>query len=243
MPYRVHTPTRRYHPLIMSDTSFTGFSNQAIQFLRDLAVRNQRDWFNPRKELFRSDLQEPLAQLVLTTTDLLRKARIPLRADPKRSVFRLYRDTRFSPDKSPYKTHVSAVFDRTAQRKTDGILYVHIVPDESFAVIGFHQPPVPDLTKIRESIVDRQKIFLKLVAQLESSGLDLTCEEILKRVPRGFEEFADLPAAKYLKYKSFYIRRPLPNKMVQSKTFPRELVEFARLGLPFLKFGWEAMES
>jgi uncharacterized protein (TIGR02453 family) len=226
----------------MSDTTFAGFSNQALQFLRDLAVHNERDWFNPRKELFRSDLQEPLAQLVVTTTDLLRKARIPLRADPKRSVFRLYRDTRFSSDKTPYKTHISAVFDRTAERKTDGILYVHIVPDESFAVIGFHQPPVSDLTKIRESIVDRQEIFLKLLAQLERSGLELTCEETLKRVPRGFEEFADLPAADYLKYKSFYIRRPLANKVVQSKTLPKELVEFARIGHPFLKFGWEAME-
>jgi uncharacterized protein (TIGR02453 family) len=226
----------------MSDTTFAGFSNQALQFLRDLAVHNERDWFNPRKELFRSDLQEPLAQLVVTTTDLLRKARIPLRADPKRSVFRLYRDTRFSSDKTPYKTHISAVFDRTAERKTDGILYVHIVPDESFAVIGFHQPPVSDLTKIRESIVDRQEIFLKLLAQLERSGLELTCEETLKRVPRGFEEFADLPAADYLKYKSFYIRRTLANKVVQSKTLPKELVEFARIGHPFLKFGWEAME-
>jgi uncharacterized protein (TIGR02453 family) len=227
----------------MSEASFAGFSNQAIQFLRDLAAHNERDWFNPRKETFRRDLQEPLAQLVLTTTDLLRKARIPLRADPKRSVFRLYRDTRFSPDKSPYKTHVSAVFDRTAQRKTDGILYVHIVPDESFAVIGFHQPPASDLTKIRESIVDRQKVFLKLLVQLESSGFKLTCDEMLKRVPRGFEEFADLPAAKYLKYKSFYISRPLPNKMVLSATLPKELVEFSRIGLPFLKFGWEALAS
>lgn len=227
----------------MSDTSFAGFSDQAIQFLRDLAAHNERDWFNPRKEFFQRDLQEPLAQLVLTTTDLLRKARIPLRADPKRSVFRLYRDTRFSPDKSPYKTHISAVFDRTAQRKTDGILYVHIVPDESFAVIGFHQPPAPDLTKIREAIVDRQKIFLKLVAQLENLGLELTSDEMLKRVPRGFEEFADLPAVEYLKYKSFYIRRPLSSQVVQSKTLPKELVEFARIGLPFLKFGWEAMDS
>jgi uncharacterized protein (TIGR02453 family) len=226
----------------MSDTSFAGFSNQAIQFLRDLAVNNQRDWFNPRKEIFRRDLQEPLTMLVLTTTDLLRKAKIPLCADPKRSVFRLYRDTRFSSDKTPYKTHISAVFDRTAQRKTDGILYVHIVPDESFAVIGFHQPPVSDLTKIRESIVDRQKVFLKLLAQLESSGIELTCDEMLKRVPRGFEEFTDLPAVEYLKYKSFYIRRPLPNKVVQSKTLPEELVEFGRIGLPFLKFGWEAMD-
>ena len=226
----------------MSGTSFAGFSDQAIQFLRDLAVHNERDWFNPRKELFRNELQEPLAQLVVTTTDLLRKARIPLRADPKRSVFRLYRDTRFSSDKTPYKTHISAVFDRTAQRKTDGILYVHIVLDESFAVIGFHQPPVSDLTKIRESIVDRQKIFLQLLAQLESLGFELTSDEMLKRLPRGFEEFADLPAVDYLKYKSFYIRRPLANKVVQSKTLPKELVEFARIGLPFLKFGWEAMD-
>jgi len=226
----------------MNEPSFAGFSNQAIQFLRDLAVHNQRDWFNPRKEFFRSDLQEPLAQLVLTTSDLLRKARIPLRADPKHSVFRLHRDTRFSPDKSPYKTHISAVFDRTAQRKTDGILYVHIAPDESLAVIGFHEPPASDLTKIRESIVDRQRIFLKLLAQLERAGLALTCEEVLKRVPRGFEEFADLPGAQYLKYKSFYIRRPLSNQTVQSKTLPKELVDFARIGLPFLKFGWEAMD-
>ena len=225
----------------MSEASFAGFSKQAVQFLRDLAAHNERDWFNPRKEAFQRDLQEPLAQLVLTTTDLLRKARIPLRADPKRSVFRVYRDTRFSPDKSPYKTHVSAVFDRTAQRKTDGILYVHIVPDESFAVIGFHQPPASDLTKIRESIVDRQKVFLKILAQLESSGFKPTSDEMLKRVPRGFEEFANLPTAKYLKYKSFYISRPLSNKIVQSKTLPKELVEFARSGLPFLKFGWEAM--
>ena len=225
----------------MSEISFSGFSSDAIQFLRDLASHNERDWFNRRKEAFQRELQQPLARLILTTTDLLRKARIPLRADPKRSVFRLYRDTRFSPDKSPYKTHISAVFDRTAQRKTDGILYVHIVPDDSFAVVGFHQPPIADLTKIRESIVDRQRIFLKLVAQLERSGFELTCEEILKRVPRGFEEFADLPTAEYLKYKSFYIRRPLPNRTVQSKTLPTELVEFARICLPFLKFGWEAM--
>jgi uncharacterized protein (TIGR02453 family) len=226
----------------MSDTPFAGFSDQAIQFLRDLAVHNERDWFNPRKELFRSDLQEPLAQLIVTTTDLFRKARIPLRADPKRSVFRVYRDTRFSSDKTPYKTHISAVFDRTAQRKTDGILYVHIIPDESFAVIAFHQPPVSDLTKIRESIVDRQKNFLQLLAQLESSGFELTSDEMLKRVPRGFEEFTDLPTVDYLKYKSFYIRRPLTNKVVQSKTLPKELLEFTRIGLPFLKFGWEAMD-
>jgi uncharacterized protein (TIGR02453 family) len=225
----------------MSEASFSGFSGEAIHFLRDLAAHNERDWFNPRKETFQRELQEPLAQLVLVTTNLLRKARIPLRADPKRSVFRLYRDTRFSPDKSPYKTHISAVFDRTAQRKTDGILYVHIVPDDSCAVIGFHQPPIADLTRIREAIVDRHKIFLKLLTQLESQGLKVTSDEMLKRVPRGFEEFADLPAAEYLKYKSFHIRRPLPDKIVQSKTLPKELVEFARIGLPFLKFGWEAM--
>jgi uncharacterized protein (TIGR02453 family) len=225
----------------MSEASFSGFSGEAIQFLRDLAANNERDWFNPRKATFQRELQEPLARLVLTTTDLLRKAKIPLRADPKRSVFRLYRDTRFSPNKSPYKTHISAVFDRTAQRKTDGILYVHIVPDESFAVVGFHEPPLPDLTKIRESIVDRQEIFLKILAQLERSRLRPTSDEVLKRVPHGFEEFADLPAVEYLKYKSFHIRRPLPNKVVRSTALPEELVKFAQMCLPFLKFGWEAV--
>src|ERR1700737_5441172 len=106
--YRLHTPLRRHadtptrqhantHPLIMSDTSFTGFSNQAIQFLRDLAVHNQRDWFNPRKEFFRSDLQEPLAQLVLTTTGLIRRARIPGGSNPTFGAFRFYRHPLFPP--------------------------------------------------------------------------------------------------------------------------------------------------
>jgi uncharacterized protein (TIGR02453 family) len=226
----------------MSEALFAGFSSHAIQFLRDLAVHNERDWFNPRKGAFQRDLQEPLAQLIMTTTDLLSSARIPLRADPKRSVFRVYRDTRFSPDKSPYKTHVSVVFDRTAQRKTDGILYAHIQPDQSFAVIGFHQPAAPELTRIREAIAKRQKAFLKILARLDASGFELTGgDEALKRVPRGFEGFADAPVTEYLKYKSFYIRRSLSNETVQTKALPKELVEFARVGLPFLKFGWEAM--
>src|ERR1700745_2722316 len=110
------------------DNEFTGFSPAALQFLSGLAQHNEREWFRAHKAFYESEVQIPWARLVVQTTERLRKAKVPIRADPKRSVFRIYRDTRFSPDKRPYKTHVSAVFDRNLTKGGDGILYLHVDP-------------------------------------------------------------------------------------------------------------------
>ncbi|HEX7491311.1 MAG TPA: DUF2461 family protein, partial [Candidatus Limnocylindrales bacterium] len=86
---------------------FTGFSREAIQFLADLAVHNDRSWFQPRKGEYERLLKEPLEALCLALGERFEARRLPLSADG-RSPFRIYRDLRFSADKSPYKTHVSA---------------------------------------------------------------------------------------------------------------------------------------
>jgi uncharacterized protein (TIGR02453 family) len=222
---------------------FTGFSPAALQFLRELAENNDREWFRAHKALYETELQGPLSLLVVQTTDRLSKARVPLRADPKRSVFRIYRDTRFSPDKRPYKTHVSAVFDRNLTKGGDGILYLHIDPAGSFAALAFYQPSTPKLTRLREAIVDKREQFLKMLDQLKSRGLKLfPDEEALKRVPRGFEEFAETKVSPFLKNRSFIIRRALAESMVKSANLPDMLLDFTRAGLPFLKFGWEALD-
>ena len=92
----------------MSVPAFGGFQPEAIQFLVDLADHNDRAWFQPRKAEFERLLKEPMEALVAALDERFSARRIPLRADPRRSIFRIYRDTRFSKDKSPYKTNVGA---------------------------------------------------------------------------------------------------------------------------------------
>src|SRR3954471_9240811 len=95
---------------VASPSTFTGFRPEAIQFLVDLAANNDRSWFQPRKAEYEALLKEPLEGLCVALDEEFRARRLPLRADPGRSPFRIYRDVRFSKDKSPYKTHVAASF-------------------------------------------------------------------------------------------------------------------------------------
>ena len=106
--------------MAVASPPFSGFSPEAIQFLADLAANNDRAWFQPRKADYERLLKEPLEALVAALAERFEARGIPLQADPKRSIFRIYRDTRFSKDKSPYKTNVGASFPwveaRLAQR-------------------------------------------------------------------------------------------------------------------------------
>src|SRR5882672_12081522 len=95
---------------VASPSTFTGFSPAAIQFLVDLAANNERSWFQPRKAEFERLLKGPLEALCVALGETFARRGIPLSADPARSPFRIYRDVRFSKDKSPYKTNVGASF-------------------------------------------------------------------------------------------------------------------------------------
>ena len=90
--------------------AFTGFTPAAIQFLADLAANNDRAWFQPRKGDYERLLKEPMEAMITALADRLAARGVPIEADPKRAPFRIYRDTRFSKDKSPYKTHLGASF-------------------------------------------------------------------------------------------------------------------------------------
>src|SRR3954447_8702172 len=96
--------------MAVATTSFTGFRPEAIQFLADLAANNDRAWFQPRKAEYEALLKRPMEELCLAVEEEFRARNIPLHADPTRSPFRIYRDTRFAKDKSPYKMHVAASF-------------------------------------------------------------------------------------------------------------------------------------
>ena len=108
---------------------FAGFTPEAIQFLADLGQNNDRAWFQPRKAEFERLLKEPFEAMIVALAERLEARGVPMRADPKRSPFRIYRDTRFSKDKSPYKDHLGASFpwlggsgrpEKVAARTTSG---------------------------------------------------------------------------------------------------------------------------
>src|SRR6476646_8798596 len=104
-----------------STATFEGFRPEAVEFLADLAQNNDRAWFQPRKAEYERLLKEPLEQLCVALDERFASAGIPLSADPAHSPFRIYRDVRFSKDKSPYKTHVSASFP-FGERGPDGAI-------------------------------------------------------------------------------------------------------------------------
>ncbi|MGA7126419.1 MAG: DUF2461 domain-containing protein [Chthoniobacterales bacterium] len=223
-----------------SSPQFAGFSDGALRFLVRLDKNNRREWFNERKAFYKETVEEELRRLVWSTSAALAKKKIPLSTEPQRAIFRIYRDTRFSADKRPYKTNLGAVFT-TGGKPGSGVLYVHVEPKASFEALGFYQPDQPGLTRIREAIADRWKELKSVINRLDRAGLTLRDSDSLKRVPRGFESFADAECAQYLKYKSFIVSRQLTETDLRSPELPSKLTLFASEGLPLLKFGWTAL--
>ena len=113
--------------MAVATPAFTGFRPEAIQFLADLASNNDRAWFQPRKGEYERLLKEPLEALIAALAERFEARGIPLRADPAKSPFRIYRDVRFSKDKSPYKTNIGASFPWVADEPADGGARSHTV--------------------------------------------------------------------------------------------------------------------
>jgi uncharacterized protein (TIGR02453 family) len=221
-----------------SSQKFSGFSPAALKFLRDLAKNNDRKWFAPRKQTYESELLEPLQALVADATDALRKAKIPIGADPMRSTFRIYRDIRFSPDKRPYKTNLGAYLPSGGSHDEPGGLYIHVEPNKSFMAIAFYQLDKPVLLRWRTAMAKNPKRFQAVLRALERNGLKISEEgESLKRMPRGFEAYADSPIAKYFRLGSFTVSERLTDKEITSAAIVNRTVALARKAKPLLEYG------
>lgn len=224
--------------------AFQGFSAEALQFLRDLAKHNDRAWFAPRKQFYETELLEPLRRLVVDASAALRKARIPLGSDPRAGTFRIYRDIRFSRDKSPYKTNLGAFLAHNGNHDSPGGLYVHIEPKNSFIAIGFHELDRPLLQAWRESMAEDPKGFQAVVRVLERNGFHLRePENALKRLPRGFEQHAQSPIAEHFRSPSFTVNEKLSDEDVCSARVVERVVDAAKRAKPLLTYGWAALEA
>ncbi len=221
---------------------FTGFSPQALKFLRDLKKNNDGTWFAPRKEIFERECVEPLRALAVELARALRKARIPIDADPSRVGFRIYRDLRFSRDKSPYKTNLGTYLPYRGIRGAPGGLYVHVAPKESFVVAGFYQLDKEPLQRWREAMASNPRGFQAVLRALQRNGLALSEEhEALKRMPRGFEALAESPIARYFKTSTFMVSEQLADADVTGTGLIDKSIALVKRAKPLLVYGWAAL--
>lgn len=185
-----------------------------LEFLKELKNNNNREWFADHKDWYeraKTDF-EKLVQLVIDTFPNIDPEMGML--DAKKCIFRIYRDIRFSPDKTPYKTHFGAGFRVQGLQKSSGY-YLHIDPDESFVSCGHYMLDATQLKKVRKGISADYEYFKSLLDEphfRKEIGNLYRDNDTLKNVPKGFEP--NDPAAEYLKLKKFYVFRDIPNNIL-----------------------------
>ena len=195
----------------LAPTSFTGFPKGGMTFLRGLKKNNRKEWFEAHRDQYEDALRTPM-RLLIEEVDVRLARIIPeIIGSPKKSMFRIHRDVRFSKDKSPYKTNVACWFyHRDGGGGVGGEaahggagFYFHMQPGEVFCGGGIWMPPRPALNKIRESIRHHNESFEEIIkhkAFVRRFGT-LSTESMLTRTPRGFDPAH--PAAEWLRYQSF----------------------------------------
>lgn len=234
--------------MAVASPPFTGFTPEAIQFLADLAGNNDRAWFQPRKADYERLLKEPLEALIAALAERFEARGIPLHADPKRSPFRIYRDTRFSKDKSPYKTNIGASFGWAGDgaggtgRSHTGTVhasggYFHLQPGNIFVGGGVWHPESSWLKGFRDRVANRLDELQAIVEAPEFAaafGSISDDGESLKRVPPGYP--ADHPAADLLRKKNVTFGRRLSDDEAFSPGLPDILADAFAVGTPLMRY-------
>ena len=174
--------------------------------------------------------------LILALSADLQKFAPEMIANPKISAYRIYRDTRFSSNKLPYKTHTAAVFPRRGLAKHEGAgFYVHVAPDELFVGGGLFRPASEDLYALREYLSTHHASFRAKTASRQFRTLfgEIAGEQ-LSRVPRGFSK--DHPGADLLRYKQFLASRSLDPTLAKTPEFYPEVIRTFKALLPVVRF-------
>ena len=223
--------------------AFPGFPPAALTFFKGLRDHNDPVWFKPRKAVYETEVLAPFRHLIVAVAAALEEAGLPLVGDPQRSIFRIYRDVRFSPDKRLYKTHAGAVLTRSGSKRDPGLLYLHLEPGESMVAAGFWHPEPPLLTHLRRAILDDPDGFLAIAGRLAAAGHPIASDERLSRPPRGFEAAKGTPVADYICGKSFTTHAALSDDEMRSPALVDRILDFVRTVWPLLEWGWAAAED
>jgi uncharacterized protein (TIGR02453 family) len=214
-------------------STFPGFPPSLLTFFRSLEKNNRRDWFTPRKEIFETQIRAPMIELVTLLNDRFRHLAPNHVADePAKLLYRIYRDTRFSHDKTPYKTHIGATFHHRLFPRHAGTGYYFEISHKFVGIAGGIYMPGPDeLLALRTALAKHPDPFLKLAAAKSLTRLFGTLQgERLARLPKPFQSQADSPAADFLKLKQLFWWVELPADLATTpRLFPTLLKHFETL--------------
>ena len=209
------------------------FPPEAITFLKGLEKHNTRDWFQPRKEIFESKLKAPMLEFVEQINGELLKFAPEHITEPKKAVYRIYRDTRFSKDKTPYKTHLAAIFPRRGLGKDAAAgYYFHVSAKGVGVACGAYAPGPEQLLKIRRFIAANDKLFLATAAKAKKL-MGPVQGSTLTRVPKGFD--AAHPAADLIKRKQWYCWIELDPKLATSPKLKSEIAKRFKAMAPLVE--------
>jgi uncharacterized protein (TIGR02453 family) len=213
------------------------FSKETLAFLKRLKRNNRREWFNARRDEYEATVRQPMIAIIDRLAVDMRRIAPELIVTPKHSIYRIYRDIRFSENKLPYKTHVAASFRPRHLPKGEGAgMYFHVSPEGLWVGGGMYAPQTPQLHAVRENIATNTRQFRSIVeAPAFKKALDGGLEgEQLQRIPRGFPR--DHEAADYLRHKQFLAGKEFPASFATSPKFYDGLLDVFHKIAPFVRF-------
>lgn len=212
---------------------FPGFPPEAVKFLRGLEKNNRREWFQPRKEIFDTKLKAPMVELVEAINAELPGFAPEHINDPKQAIYRIYRDARFSPDKTPYKTHLAAIFPRRGQGKHSSAgFYIHLGTKSFGIAAGAYMPGPEELFAMRSWIAEHHETLRKAARGPEKLMGKLHGDS-LTRCPKGFDP--KHPAEDLIRMKSWLYWTELDVKLAESSKLLGEILKRLRVAAPVVE--------
>ena len=217
-------------------SAFAGFPPDMIRFFRSLKRNNRREWFQPRKELFDQHVKAPMLELLAGINAELVKFAPDYVTEPKKAIFRIYRDTRFSADKTPYKTHVAASFSRRAgERLGTGGFYFSVSHDAIEVAAGLWHPDRDVTLLVRNHIAETHQELRRLLADKKSRKLAGELQGgALSRSPKGFDPAH--PAADFIKMKDWVLDVTLDAGLATTARLQPAIVDRFRAMAPILTY-------
>lgn len=224
--------------------AFKGFPEGTLRFLDELAANNRREWFEVNKDRYEAEVREPALDFITAMAAPLADISSHFVAVPRKvggSLMRVYKDTRFSRDKTPYKTNIGIQFRHETGKDVHAPgYYVHVESGACFLGVGLWHPEPAPLAAIRTRIAERPQEWLKIRNQKAFAATFSLGGSSLQRPPRGFA--ADHPCIDDLRRKDFIAGHDFAAAMIHDKDLVKSVTRAFRAATPFMAFLCEALE-
>lgn len=226
-----------------SEQAVPYFHEEALRFLRGLKRNNRREWFEPRRAVYEREVKAPMLALIEAVTSGMMDYAPGHMRPANRIMLRIYRDTRFSADKSPYKQHIAAWWSCAGMEKTSGAgYYLHLDEKELILAAGVYMPAKDQLLAIRRYLLDHHKEFGTLLADRRlRRRFGIHDPNALTRDPKGFP--ADHPASEWIRWRQWGVIATLPSETALNAALPKTVATHFSLAAPLVDFLNRAIAS